>query len=295
MADLKNMGQEVASEVKRGARRGAQAVTGHAAPGLDLLARVGYASKGVVYSAVGLLALGVALGQGGATTDMQGALLRLQDIPGGSLLLWVLAAGLLGYATWQLIRALLDPEHQGTGPKGLGKRAGYLLSGVANTGLALFSARLALLGTATRQQNSEDRAAAAVLNLPAGRLLLTAIGLFLLGVAAYQLYVAYGAKFMKRMAFHDISERLRGVLVKIGQMGITARGLLMLVIGSFALLAAWRGRAREAVGVSEALTWLRDQPAGNVLLGAVALGTLCYGLWCGVQALYRRIRVEDAA
>ena len=51
----------------------------------------------------------------------------------------------------------------------------------------------------------------------------------------------------------------------------------------------------ETVGISQALTWLGSQPAGNVLLGVVAIGTLCYGVWCAVQARYRRIRIEDAA
>ena len=43
------------------------------------------------------------------------------------------------------------------------------------------------------------------------------------------------------------------------------------------------------------LKWLREQPAGNVLLFVLALGTLLYGVWCVVQALYRRIRVEGSA
>ncbi|MVN85863.1 DUF1206 domain-containing protein [Deinococcus sp. HMF7620] len=298
MADLKHTGEELASHVKSGvhrAQQGARVATEHAAPGLELLARVGYASKGVVYGAVGLLALGVALGRGGATTDSQGALIRLQDIPAGSALLWLLAAGLVGYALWQLIRAVLDPEHQGAGAKGLVKRAGYGLSAGANAGLAFFTAQLALRGDMARQQNSEDQAARTVLNLPAGQLLLGVVGLILLGIAANQLYIAYGAKFMKHMAFHDMGARTEQALSRIGQVGIAARGVLMLLIGSFALVAAWRGQASQAAGMSEVLTWLREQAAGNVLLGAVALGTLCYGVWCVVQARYRRIRIEGGA
>ena len=37
---------------------------------------------------------------------------------------------------------------------------------------------------------------------------------------------------------------------------------------------------------------LRDAREPRRLLGVVALGTVCYGLWCFVQARYRRIRVE---
>ena len=288
MTDLKQTGQKVAGNVQQAA----QSATHQVAPGLEALARFGYASKGVVYGMVGFLALSVALGRVGAATDSKGALLRLQDLPLGTPLVWGLVLGLVGYALWQLIRAGLDPERQGSGARGIVKRSGYLLSGVANIALALFAARLAGSGTAQRNQDSEAQTAGQVLNLPGGQLLLALVGAALLAVAANQLYSAWGAQFMKRMAFTDLGARYQGTLKRIGQVGIASRGLMMTIIGSFLLIAAWRGSATTALGISEALTWLRGQPSGNVLLGAVALGTLCYGVWCVVQALYRRVKVE---
>ncbi|GAA0512636.1 DUF1206 domain-containing protein [Deinococcus depolymerans] len=295
MADLKEVGRNARQQVSDGlhsTREAASQAAGQAAPGLETLARAGYASKGVVYCAVGFLALSVALGRGGQTTDTRGALLKLQDLPGGTALLTLVAVGLVGYALWQLIRAVLDPERQGTGAGGLVKRSGYLISGAANLALAVFTARLAALGNAPQGGDSETRAAGAVLNLPGGQLLLGLVGLALLGLAGSQLYTAYGARFMKRMAFTDVSGRVRGALVKTGQLGIASRGVLMLIIGAFALVAAWHRRANETVGISEALTWLRSQPSGNLLLGVVATGTLCYGVWCAVQARYRRIHIQ---
>lgn len=263
------------------------------APGLETLARFGYASKGVVYGTVGALALGLALGAGGSATDTRGALLRLQDLPGGSVVLWILMVGLVGYALWQLVRAMLDPEHQGTGARGLVKRAGYLISGGAYLVLAVFSARVAAQGSAPRDPNSEAQAAQQVLQLPGGQLLLGLAGVALLAVAAHQLYNAYGARFMKRMALTDVGAQYKGTLRRIGQLGVAARGLLLGLVGIFLLVAAWRSQASVVIGTAEALAWLREQPAGQFLLGAVAVGTLCYGVWCLTQALYRRIKVAD--
>ncbi len=273
------------SQVERAGRK--------VAPGLEVLARFGYASKGVVYGTVGFLALSLALGAGGTTTDTKGALLRLQDLPAGSVLLWVLVVGLVGYALWQLLRAVLDPEHQGTEAKGLAKRLGYAVSGVAYLVLAVFSARVAAQGSAPRNQNSESQTASDVLQLPGGQVLLGLAGVALLAVAANQLYSAYGARFMKRMAFTDVGARYRDTLKRVGQVGIAARGVLLTIVGIFLLVAAWRDKASVVIGTSEALAWLRDQPAGQFLLAAVALGTLCYGVWCVTQALYRRINVMD--
>lgn len=263
------------------------------APGLEALARFGYASKGVVYGTVGVLALGLALGNGGTTTDSKGALLRLQDLPAGSVLLWLLVVGLVSYGLWQLLRAILDPEHQGTQVKGVVKRLGYLISGAVYLALAVFSARVAAQGSAPHDQNSESQAASQVLQLPGGQLLLALVGAALLAVAAHQLYSAYGAKFMKRMSFTDQGARYQETLKRIGQLGIAARGVLLSIVGIFLLVAAWRDRASVVIGTSEAMSWLREQPAGQFLLGAAALGTLCYGVWCVIQALYRRIKLVD--
>ena len=284
MTDIRN----VRSQAEAGLRR----EVAHAAPGIEALARFGYASKGVVYLAVGALALGVALGRGGATTDPQGALLRLQDLPLGTPLTGLLTVGLLGYALWQLIRAVLDPEHQGRKAKGVVKRAGYLLSAAANLGVALFAARLAWQGRAARDQNSEAAAAGQVLDLPGGQLLLGLAGLALLAVAGNALYSAYGAKFMKRIALTGEGVRYAETVKRVGQVGLSARGVVLGLIGTFLLVAAWQHRPGRALGISEVLTWLRDQPAGTLLLATVAVGTVCYGLWCALQARYRRVRVQ---
>jgi hypothetical protein len=288
MTDIKQVGERLQGQVEGAAR----AATRRAAPGLEALARAGYASKGVVYGMLGLLALSVALGRGGQTTDTRGALQRLSDLPGGQLLIWLLVVGLLGYALWQLLRAALDPEHHGTKPAALVKRAGYLLSGGANVALAVFAAQVALHAAATSEHNGTARAASTVLHIPGGQVLLGVVAVGLFALAGSQLYTAYGAKFMKRMAFTDLGAQYQRTLTRVGQLGIASRGVLSAILGGFVLVAAWRDSAGTVVGVSGALSWLRSQPAGNFLLGAVALGTLCYGAWCVVQAVYRRIRVQ---
>lgn len=97
---------------------------------------------------------------------------------------------------------------------------------------------------------------------------------------------------MKRIAFTDVGARFSDQLQKIGQVGLTARGVVMGIIGVSLLVAAFRDRSASVLGSSEVLTWLGYQPAGQLLLGVVALGTICYGVWCFVQARYRRIRIE---
>ena len=88
------------------------------------LARSGYAARGVVYLIVGGLAVLAALGGGGQTTDSKGALLTILQQPFGNVLLGLVALGLVGYAIWRLVQALMDTDHHGTDAKGLAIRGG---------------------------------------------------------------------------------------------------------------------------------------------------------------------------
>ncbi|AZI42011.1 DUF1206 domain-containing protein [Deinococcus psychrotolerans] len=76
---------------------------------------------------------------------------------------------------------------------------------------------------------------------------------------------------MKRMVFSDAGAQYQGTLERIGEVDVAARRLLLTIMGVFLLVAAWRDQGSIVVGTSEALGWLRHQPAKQFLLGAVAL------------------------
>jgi hypothetical protein len=63
------------------------------APALGWLARAGLVARGVVYAVIGVLALKLALGDGGKATSQQGALKTIAHGSFGTFLLVVLAVG----------------------------------------------------------------------------------------------------------------------------------------------------------------------------------------------------------
>ncbi|WP_457944754.1 DUF1206 domain-containing protein [Vreelandella alkaliphila] len=65
---------------------------------ITLFARMGYASRGIVYVLVGGLATLAAFGQGGQTEGSRGALERVLTAPFGKIMLGLIAVGLVGYA-----------------------------------------------------------------------------------------------------------------------------------------------------------------------------------------------------
>src|SRR5512144_2217362 len=102
-----------------------------ASPLMEKLIRLGYVARGLIWGVIGLLAFQVAVGSGGKLTDQQGAIAVLGNTPLGKILLYVMLLGLVGYALWGVIRAVVDPLHEGHNAKGIVHRVGYLVSGIS--------------------------------------------------------------------------------------------------------------------------------------------------------------------
>ncbi|MEN9925045.1 MAG: hypothetical protein RL268_1171 [Pseudomonadota bacterium] len=98
------------------------------------LVRLGYAARGLVYLILGYLALAAAshVKKGGTA-----AFEVLQGAPLGTLVLWVVAAGLLAYALFKTISAVADIENHGKDWKGTGKRIGSAASAICPYDLGL--------------------------------------------------------------------------------------------------------------------------------------------------------------
>jgi hypothetical protein len=113
-----------------------------AAPGIVLLARAGFAAKGIVYVVIGALAARAAFGSGGETTDQRGALRAIAEGPFGKLALLIIGVGLLGYMAWRLAAAATDAEGEGDDPTSVAKRLGQAARGLAYGALGVAAIRL---------------------------------------------------------------------------------------------------------------------------------------------------------
>lgn len=263
-----------------------------ARPWVRTLARLGYATKGVVYTIIGVIAALAALRGGGETTDSHGALEEIVRRPYGHVLLVVVAAGLAGYALWRLTQAVLDTEDKGSEWKGLAVRAGYACIGFVYFGLGYSALSLTLGGDAGDSSDEKSRYwTATFMVLPFGRLLIGLGGLGFIGFGLWQCYKAYKRKFRKKMKRVELGEGADRFITRVGQFGFASRGVVFGVVGVFLIQAALRARAHEARGLAGALRALEEQPAGPWVLGVVALGLVAYGLLMFALALYRRIDV----
>lgn len=254
---------------------------------VERAARIGHVAKGALYAVVALLALQIPLGLGGETTDRQGALRTIAQQPAGEVMLFVLAAGLVGYAAWRFVQAFLDRDDEGTGVKGLAKRVSYLARGLLYLGFAVLALALVIGWGSGGGNEKEDTAR--VFELSGGRWLVAAVGAGFLAAGIYNAYRSVTGKFRKHLREHALGKAARGWMIVVGVLGHAARAVVFSLVGIFLLRAAWQYEAREAIGLDGALLKVARADYGNFLLGLVAAGLLAYGLFCFVQARYRNV------
>jgi hypothetical protein len=257
---------------------------------VDWLGRAGLVSQGVLYAVLAILATQVAF-EGRDSShrpDAEGALQLVTEQPLGPALLIVLALGFVAYAFWRIVEAVADRDREGSGWKGVLKRAGYLVLGLLYLALATLAVTTAF-GSGGGAGGEEQRATQGVLSWPLGRPLVLALGVgFLVGAGASVVYVLLG-KLDDKLQTSALSSQERRLVSLTGVVGYSARAVVFAIIGAFLVKAAWQHDPSETRGLDGALLELTQAPFGPVVLGAVALGFLAFAAWCGTQARYRRI------
>ncbi len=255
---------------------------------VDRLGRLGLIAKGVLYVVVAVLALQAATGSGGQTTGQEGAIQTIARQPLGTVLLVLLAMGLLGYAVWRFAQAAFDTGRE-SGTKGTVERVSFALRGAFYVTLFLFTVRVLTGGGGGGGQD-----AGGLLGLPLGRWLVGLAGLVAIGVGLYQGYKAARRDFLKHLDTARMSASQRRWAERLGILGLAARMVVFVLIGWFLVRAAVQFDPAQPVGLDAALGELATGPGGVWALGIVAAGLLAYGVFCiAVLARFGRLRSMD--
>jgi Domain of Unknown Function (DUF1206) len=273
------------SEVNRETKRVADSPLGQG------LMRLGHVARGAIYGLIGVLAFGVATGIGGKTTDPKGGVTLLSRIPGGGVLLALIAVGLLGYALWCFVCTVYDPLQRESRSSELAQRAGYAVAGVVNLALLAFTVQL-LTGRHQGGGSGPEGIVSALFALPAGPVLAGAGGVVAVAAGVGQLVAAYRASFAKNLQAERMSEAERQTAVWLGRAGYAARGVVYGLVGWFVIQTALTHDASHAEGFGGAFAALGQQPFGHLLLALLAAGFVALGLHSLASAIRVRITVR---
>lgn len=264
-----------------------------ASPGVQFLARVGFASRAVLSCTIGILAALAAFGDaGGKTTDSKGALREIHEKPFGQVLLAIVAVGLFGYAIWLFVQAFLDPERPARANKGRPfMRIGWFATGVVHVALGVYAVGLVTGAALGSPEDGTKSWTAKLLGWDGvGPAIVGALGLIVIGIAISDVYKAVKSKLDRRLDLSRLGRAARKIVTDLARFGLASRAVVFSMIGAALLMAAKNSNAREARGLGETLARIKGWDFGWVLLAIVAIGFIAYGVYQLVEARYRRIR-----
>jgi hypothetical protein len=251
------------------------------------LARTGLIAKGISFGIVGVLAVKLALGDGGTATSRQGALQALAHHSFGKIVLILLAIGFAAYASWRFVQAAV--EHSG-GAKKWGKRAGYIVRGLIYAGLTFSAIKIITGSTGGQSQNQKaHQTTATLLSWPDGKWIVGVAGAAIIAAGLWNLYRGLSKKFEDRWRVGEMGGSARKWGGRAGLLGHGARGVVFGLIGIFVVKAAIDYKPKDAIGLDGALQKLAHAGYGPFLLGLTAVGLVCYGIFCLVDARYRDV------
>jgi hypothetical protein len=254
--------------------------------GFELFARSGFVARGLIYGIIGILAVKLAVGDGGKTTNQQGALKTVAHQPFGKALLVLVAAGLAGYSLWRFSRAVLGHGSEAT-DSGFDRVAAFG-SGVVYAALCAIAVEI-IVGANSSSGGGAKKETSGVLGWPEGRWLVGIVGVALIGIGLYQGYRAVSKQFLKDSKTEQMTPDERKWFTAIASFGYLARMVVFGLIGVFLIKAAADYNPQKAVGLDGALAKLANHSYGPVLLGIVATGLIAFALYSFFDARYRRI------
>lgn len=246
------------------------------------LVRVGYFSRAIMYAVLGLIALTSAeqIAQG---TD--GIFNAIENYPAGVLLLWIMVVGLTAYALFRFCSPLFDIENNGSDAKGWGKRIGHAGSGIGHLALAYSAYKFATNADANEssgQGGGAQEAAAGILSVEFGGIVIALLGLAFAATAFFQAKKGITGDFMNR-----VSSRAPQATRWLGGAGFLARAVVYVVI-SWSLIKAglFSGGSDQIKTLGDAVASLAGQ---GFLFTLTAIGLLLFGAFSLVLARYRII------
>lgn len=248
---------------------------------LDYAIRAGLVAYGIVHLMIAWLAAQLALGEQEGKASSTGALQELAEGSFGTILIWLIAVGMVLLVLWRLLEAALGHEDE-DGKDQIRKRLGSLAKAVIYGAIAVSAIRVAT--GSSSQGGGSDSMTAQLMDLPAGRWIVAAVGLAIIAYGANLIRRAWTEKFREHLSAEGKSGDVGKAYIWFGKAGYMAKGISIAIVGGLFCYAAYTHEPNKSGGLDVALHKVLEQPFGQFLLLAIAVGIACYGLFCFARA-----------
>lgn len=249
----------------------------------EMLAKFGYAARGVVFFLVATLALFSSVG--GRRPESKSAITSMLDQPFGKIWVGMIGAGLICFVAWRLAQALADSDGHGRDVKGLIIRGSLFGSAVTYMGLGSYPLGRSIFAAGGGEGSGEKGLAAWIMSQPFGSYFAIAIGIGLFVGGIVTILKGLTRKFEKYIRIPNSSSWLTYVCVY----GLAARGVVFAVVGVLFAYAGFQVDPDQAGGMADALEWMRQLPGGAIIFVVMGAGLAAFGVYNLVAARYRTV------
>lgn len=255
---------------------------------LKMLTAVGCFSTGIIYIAVGVIAIlsFLKLKQGGA--DESSFFVLLNRYIAGRILNWLIVLGAVCFIIWRFYEAFKDPKGIGKDAKGILIRTGAAFSSGADAFIALSvlqalfaRQKIPVTGEPVHQRQFGNQ----LLESEAGRTILIAAGVIILITALVLILYGLSKRFTESIRSGDFTKKEKHIIHVMAYAGYFSRGVILAITGFFLIKAAIKNNSSYIVNTDKAFDFIGDH-VGHVWFIAVAIGTIAYGVYMFILGLH---------
>ena len=253
----------------------------HESDWLDHAIRAGLVAYGVVHLLVAWLAVQLAIGDKEDSASNAGALHYLAEQPLGSTMVWLVAVGMFLLVLWRLLEFAFGYPEESDEKKRWLKRGGSLAKAVIYGALGWSAVKTAV---GSGSSGGTDSTTAKLMDLPAGQLIVGAVGLGIIAYGGSLVVRGWTEKFREHLDAQGQSGKDGSAYVLFGKIGYIAKGIAIGMVGGLFCYAAVTHEAKKSGGLDQALQRVLELPFGPVLLIAMGIGIAGYGVFCFARA-----------
>ena len=252
---------------------------------LKKYARIGIASKGIVYILAGGLTCLAALNLSNqGSSGKETALSFIDKQPFGKILLILVALGLLGYTVFRLIVAYNYQKSDKSAAYIWGKKIAYAASGLFYLSIA-FTALKKALSSSSGDGDSKQTMIGQLLSSTLGEVVLFVVLLIIVGRALFQFYQAWSGNFSNRIKDYNLNGRIKKTINFTGIFGYSSRGVVILIISYMFFKAIITQSPDKAKGMEGSFQLLQGS-YGSLVLAVIAAGLFFYGVFMLIKSYY---------
>ena len=254
---------------------------------IRLLPIYGCVCTGLIYSAIGIIAIlsFLKLKDGGA--DESSLLAFLNDFFIGKVFIWIILSGSVCYIAWRIYETIKDPYAYGSELKGMATRTAIALSTIADAFIA-YAAIQALSGEGNIQESGQPeklhQLVRLILQESWGNWLITSMGSIIFLTAFVQFFYGITRGYRERLDIAYFSPPQKRIVHILAWTGYSARGIILGIIGFFFMKAGILQNAEYVVNTDKAFDFIGDH-IGHLYFILVAVGTVFYGLFMFVLGI----------